>query len=97
MATAEKTARDSIGRLTDARLVSVWMQTHNEPTTEQLARVRGWLMDELETRMKARDRDDARSPYRIVPASLSRFDRWLNAECQAPKTAPPVSPGPYLR
>jgi hypothetical protein len=47
----EAVARESISRLTDEKLSVTWLLTEAMPMSEELAMTRGWLMDELETRM----------------------------------------------
>jgi len=91
---AEAIARDSIHRLSNEALASVWDDTSKETPTRAVTITRGWLMDELEMRMKALDARDAKSPLSFGQAS--RFDRWLVAECNAAK-GEYVSVLPYLR
>lgn len=81
---SEAIARDSIQRLTNERLAATWDDTSKVAVTRAVTITRGWLMDELEARMKALDLRDAKSPYSLGQA-MSRFDRWLNAECSALK------------
>lgn len=72
---------EMVGRLNDEALCIAWMATEAQPVTEALAITRGWIMDELERRMNALDKRDAKSPY-SVGQSVSRFDRWLFADCE---------------
>ncbi|MGW2725525.1 hypothetical protein [Streptomyces sp. NPDC001492] len=81
---SEAIARDSISRLSNERLATVWDETSTVPVTRAVTITRGWLMDELERRMEALDKRDAKSAYSLGQ-SVSRFDRWLNAECSASK------------
>lgn len=76
--------------LTDEALCIAWMVTETQPVTEELAITRGWLMDELERRMNALDTRDAKSPHSFGQ-SVSRFDRWLFADCEGPN-----NPATYL-
>lgn len=84
----EATAREKIGHLSDERLAVTWMLTETMPMSEELTR--GWLIDELETRMNALDKRDAKSAYSLGQ-STSRFDCWLWTDGEA------VDPLPYLR
>lgn len=68
-------------KLTDEALCIAWMATETQPVTEELAITRGWIMDELERRMNALDKRDAKSAYSLGQ-SVSRFDRWLFADCE---------------
>lgn len=47
----EATVREAISRLTDENLSVTWLLTEAMPMSEELAMTRGWLLDELETRM----------------------------------------------
>lgn len=47
----EAIARKSIGSKSDELLATAWLLTEAQPMSEELAMTRGWLMDELETRM----------------------------------------------
>lgn len=47
----EAAARESISKLSDEKLSVTWLLTEAMPMSEELAMTRGWLMDELETRM----------------------------------------------
>ncbi|WP_069740712.1 MULTISPECIES: hypothetical protein [unclassified Streptomyces] len=38
-------------KLSDEALCLAWMGTENKPVTQELAIVRGWMMDELHTRL----------------------------------------------
>lgn len=38
-------------KLTDEALCLAWMGTEGKPATQELALVRGWLMNELQTRL----------------------------------------------
>jgi hypothetical protein len=79
---SEAIARDCIARLSNEKLVSTWHATSEVSLTRAVTITRGWLMDELEARMNARDRQDAKSPCSLGQA-VSRFDQWLRAECDA--------------
>ena len=68
-------------KLTTEALCLAWMATEMQPATEELAITRGWIMDELERRMNALDTRDAKSAYSLGQ-SVSRFDRWLFADCE---------------
>lgn len=81
---SEAIARDSIKRLSNEHLASVWDDTSNVPVTRAVTITRGWLMDELEARMEALDERDAKAPH-FLGQAVSRFDQWLNAECGATK------------
>lgn len=78
---AEAKALAMAAKLTNEALCLAWMATETQPVTEELALTRGWLMDELERRMNALDARDARSAYSLGQ-SVSRFDRWLFADCE---------------
>lgn len=86
----EAIARERISRQSDDMLATAWLLTETQPMSEALAMTRGWLMDELETRMDAADLRDAKSPC-FLGQSESRFDRWLWTDGDA------VDPLPYLR
>lgn len=86
----EAIAREAIGRKSDELLATTWLLTETQPMSEELAMTRGWLMDELETRMDALDKRDAKSPLSFGQ-SESRFDRWLWTDGDA------VDPLPFLR
>lgn len=86
----EAVARKLISRKSDEKLSVTWLLTETQPMSEALAMTRGWLMDELETRMNARDKQDAQSPVSLGQ-TVSRFDRWLWTDGDA------VDPLPYLR
>lgn len=47
----EAIARESISRRSNEMLATAWLLTETQPMSEALAMTRGWLMDELETRM----------------------------------------------
>ncbi|MFD8226888.1 hypothetical protein ACFV16_22255 [Streptomyces massasporeus] len=47
----EAAARERLSRLTDEKLSVTWLLTEAMPMSEELAMTRGWLMDELESRM----------------------------------------------
>lgn len=81
---SEAIARDSISRLSNERLATVWDETSTVPVTRAVTITRGWLMDELEKRMEALDKRDAKSAVSLGQ-TVSRFDQWLNAECDAAK------------
>lgn len=87
----EAIAREKLGRLTDETLATTWLLTEAMPMTEELAMTRGWLIDELEIRMNALDKRDAKSPYTLRDRSVSRFDRWIWTDGDA------VDPTPFLR
>lgn len=40
-----------LGELTDEALCLAWMGTEGKPGTQELALVRGWIMDELNSRL----------------------------------------------
>lgn len=86
----EAIARESISRKSDELLATAWLLTETQPMSEALAMTRGWLMDELETRMNALDKRDAQAPH-FLGQTESRFDRWLWTDGDA------VDPLPYLR
>jgi hypothetical protein len=48
---AEQTARDALRKLTDETLSVTWLMTGVMERSAELARTRGWLIDELEQRM----------------------------------------------
>lgn len=48
---SEATARAAISRKSDELLATAWLLTEAMPMSEELAVTRGWLCDELETRM----------------------------------------------
>lgn len=48
---SEATAREALRRLTDETLSVTWLATEVMQMSAELAVTRGWLMDELETRM----------------------------------------------
>jgi hypothetical protein len=79
---SEAIARDSIKRLSNESLATVWAGTSTVPVTRAVTITRGWLMDELEARMTALDERDEKSPVSLGQA-VSRFDQWLGAECSA--------------
>lgn len=54
----EALAREAVSRLSNEKLSMTWLLTEAMPMSEELAMTRGWLMDELETRMDA-DKFDA--------------------------------------
>jgi hypothetical protein len=82
---SEALARDSIARLSNENLASTWHATSEVPLTRAVTITRGWLMDELEDRMNALDLRDDKSPMSLG-RSVSRFDQWLHAECEAAKS-----------
>lgn len=47
----EAIARKAVSRQSDELLATTWLLTETQPMSEELAMTRGWLMDELETRM----------------------------------------------
>lgn len=47
----EAIARERVAGLSDEKLSVQWLLTEAMPMSEELATTRGWLMDELETRM----------------------------------------------
>ena len=47
----EASAREKLSRLTDEKLSVTWLFPETVSMSEELAMTRGWLMDELETRM----------------------------------------------
>ena len=49
----EAKAREALRRLTDETLSVTWLATEVMQMSAELAVTRGWLMDELETRMGA--------------------------------------------
>lgn len=51
------TTRASFSLLSNDMLVFVWLETGQQPSSRELALVRGWLIDELETRMSEADFD----------------------------------------
>lgn len=69
-------ARDMTSRRTDQQLATDWIVSESMPTTEAVALMRGWMMEELEKRMDALDARDAQSSTSFGPTT-SRFDRWL--------------------
>lgn len=69
----EAIARERVAALSDEALSVQWLLTETMPMSEELAMTRGWLMDELEERMNARDKRDAQSPC-FPGQSESRFD-----------------------
>jgi len=79
---SEAIARDSIKRLSNEKLASTWAATAEQQVTRAVTITRGWLMDELEARMNALDLRNAKSPLSLGQ-SVSRFDQWLVAECDA--------------
>jgi hypothetical protein len=86
---SEAIARHSIARLSDAKLAEAWMATNEQPMTVELPIVRGWLMDELETRM---GRMETWADLLLAPDfDGGRFDGWLEAE-----SGGYVNPLPYL-
>jgi hypothetical protein len=89
---SEAIARASIGRLSNERLAETWMLTNGQ-SGRAVEITRGWLMDELESRMNDRDREEEKSPA-YLGARTNRFDRWLVAECTPDS---PVNPLAYLR
>jgi hypothetical protein len=48
---AQTKAAEMAAKLTDEALRIAWMATETQPVTEELALVRGWLMDELNKRL----------------------------------------------
>lgn len=50
MTIQEKKAREMISNLTLPQLLEEWELTTTQPYSQELATVRGWLMDELEER-----------------------------------------------
>lgn len=45
------TITTKLGELTDEALSLAWMGTEGKPATQELALVRGWIMDELNVRL----------------------------------------------
>lgn len=86
----EAVAREAVSKLTDEKLAVTWLLTEAMPMSEELAMTRGWLMDELETRMNALDKQGAKSPLSFGQ-STGRFDRWIWTDGDA------VDPLPFLR
>ncbi|WP_406161090.1 hypothetical protein [Streptomyces canus] len=43
--------QDLAAKLTDESLCLAWMGTEGKPATQELALVRGWIMDELNRRL----------------------------------------------
>ncbi|MGW3196314.1 hypothetical protein ACWDBD_17345 [Streptomyces sp. NPDC001118] len=78
---AKAKAAAMAAKLTDEALCLAWMATETQPVTQELALVRDWIMDELERRMNALDKRDAKSAYSFGQ-SVSRFDRWLFTDCE---------------
>ena len=51
-ATAQvKKVQQMAAKLSDEALCLAWMATEGKPATKELAIVRGWLMDEINTRL----------------------------------------------
>ncbi|MET8571801.1 hypothetical protein [Streptomyces sp. NPDC004783] len=48
---ATATVQAMAGKLTDEALCLAWMGTEGKPATQELAMVRGWIMDELNKRL----------------------------------------------
>jgi hypothetical protein len=48
---SEKTVQKMAAKLTDEALCLAWMATEGKPVTQELAIVRGWMMDELNERL----------------------------------------------
>lgn len=44
----EQTIQKQINQVSVAKLIDLWEETEHRPTTAELARVRGWLMEALE-------------------------------------------------
>lgn len=78
---AKAKAAAMAAKLTDEALCLAWMATETQPVTQELALVRDWIMNELERRMNVLDERDAKSAYSLGQ-SVSRFDRWLFADCE---------------
>jgi hypothetical protein len=75
---SEAIARASIGRLSNERLAETWMLTNEQPATRAVTITRGWLLDEIETRM-----DRATGVWEdLFPNQVQRdrFDEWLTAD-----------------
>jgi hypothetical protein len=95
---AVEMVRAEFSRRSNEELVFVWTASESRPMSEELAMVRGWLLDELASRMDELDaRDAAGIPDGSSAASLppeGRFDRWLFAEAE--EAGEHVSPAAYL-
>lgn len=48
---AEVTVQAMAAKLSDEALCLAWMGTEGKPVTQELAMVRGWIMDELNRRL----------------------------------------------
>jgi hypothetical protein len=48
---AETTAQAMAAKLSDGALCLAWMATEGKPVTQELALVRGWIMDDLNRRL----------------------------------------------
>jgi hypothetical protein len=53
----EDDVRNAMRGLSNEKLAAVWEQTEQQPASAELAMTRGWLIDELETRMSEADFD----------------------------------------
>lgn len=92
-ARSEAIARQSISRLSDSKLAEAWMGTNEQPMTDELRIVRGWLLDELETRMGRMNVWADLFP--ALPCfDGDRFGSWLDAEFTPGSDY--VNPLPYL-
>lgn len=71
---APATITAQLGELTDEALCLAWMGTEGKTATQELALVRGWIMDELNVRLgdDAFDEwlmsEDAPNPLAFFPA-----------------------------
>ncbi|PPS86475.1 hypothetical protein [Streptomyces sp. MH60] len=89
---SEIIARASIGRLSNERLAETWMLTNGQPAERKVTILRGWLLDEIETRMER-----ATSVWGdLFPNEMQRdrFDEWLTADSAPGNDF--ISPLPYL-
>ncbi|MYY79812.1 MULTISPECIES: hypothetical protein [unclassified Streptomyces] len=89
---SEQIARASIGRLTNERLAETWMLTNGQTAERKVTILRGWLLDELETRM-----ENVNTVWEdLFPSEMQRdrFDEWLTADSVSGGDF--VSPLPYL-
>lgn len=89
---SEAIARASIGRLSNERLAETWMLTNGQPAERKVTILRGWLLDEIETRMER-----VTSVWEdLFPNEMQRdrFDEWLTADSVSGGDF--VSPLPYL-
>ncbi|WP_370665393.1 hypothetical protein [Streptomyces sp. IBSBF 2507] len=89
---SEHIARASIGRLSNERLAETWMLTNEQSAERKVTILRGWLLDEIETRMER-----ATSVWEdLFPNEVQRdrFDEWMTADSMPGGDF--ASPLPYL-